>query len=220
MMLTVRLDGSFYMFLEASTNGSTGQIGNNATAILESPCIDLGGQGSASFSFGYHMYGTNMGTLVLEVSTNGGSSWSSIWSESGNQGNSWLSTSVSLNAYAGSTINLRFRGTTGNSWRSDMAIDNLSITAVGTSSNYEITTDDVQSAFEVEIFPNPVTGNVLNVNSNHDAVSFSIIGMAGQQVARGIIENNQINVGSLAKGVYLIQLTSGTENESIRFIKK
>ena len=122
-------DGSFYMFLEASTNGSPGQIGNNATAILESPCFDLSGESSASFSFSNHMYGSNMGSLSLEASTDG-SSWTSIWSQSGNQGNQWNNASVDLAAYTGqSELRLRFVGTTGPSWQSDLAIDNIELTA-------------------------------------------------------------------------------------------
>ncbi len=124
-------NGSFYMFLEASTNGSTGQIGNNATAILQSPCFDLSGLSSASFSFSNHMYGTSVGSLRLEASTDG-STWSSIWSDSGNKGNQWNSETVNLSAYLGqSQVRLRFVGTTGSSWSSDIAIDNLSLTSGG-----------------------------------------------------------------------------------------
>ncbi len=122
-------DGSFYMFLEASTNGSTGQIGNNATAILESGCFDLSGKSSAAFTFQNHMYGTDMGSLTVQASSNDGASWTNIWTQSGNQGNQWNSVSVDLASYLGSTIKLRIVGTTGNGWRSDVAIDNLGLTA-------------------------------------------------------------------------------------------
>lgn len=124
-------DGSFYMFLEASTNGSAGQIGANATAILVSPCFDLTGLSTASFSFSNHMYGSNMGSLVLEASTNG-TSWTNLWSLSGNQGNQWNNVSIDLSAYGGqSELKLRFVGTTGASWQSDLAIDNLELTTGG-----------------------------------------------------------------------------------------
>ncbi|MFY7672213.1 trypsin-like peptidase domain-containing protein [Tenacibaculum sp. MEBiC06402] len=124
-------NGSFYMFLEASTNGSTGQIGSNATAILQSPCFDLSGLSSATFSFSNHMYGTSVGSLRLEASTNG-TTWTSLWSNSGNKGNQWNSESVNLSAYLGqSEVRLRFVGTTGTSWSSDIAIDNLSLTSGG-----------------------------------------------------------------------------------------
>ncbi|CAM1343929.1 reprolysin-like metallopeptidase [Tenacibaculum amylolyticum] len=123
-------DGSFYMFLEASTNNSPGQIGPNATAILESPCFDLSGETSATFTFSNHMYGTNIGSLALEASTNG-TTWTSIWNDSGNKGNQWNDISVNLNAYVGGAVTLRFVGTTGSSWRSDIAIDNINLTAGG-----------------------------------------------------------------------------------------
>ncbi len=121
-------DGSFYMFLEASTNGSVGQVGPNANVILESPCFDLSGISSASFSFSNHMYGSNMGSLRLDASSDG-SNWTSLWNQSGNQGNQWNDESVDLSTYAGqSELKLRFVGTTGPSWQSDLAIDNLSLT--------------------------------------------------------------------------------------------
>ncbi|SNR13860.1 M43 family zinc metalloprotease [Tenacibaculum jejuense] len=121
-------DGSFYMFLEASTNGSTGQIGSNASAILQSPCFDLSGLSSANFSFSNHMFGTSVGSLTLEASIDG-TSWTSLWTQTGNQGNQWNNVSVDLNTYLNQTeLKLRFVGTTGTSWSSDIAIDNLTLT--------------------------------------------------------------------------------------------
>ena len=121
-------EGSFYMFLEASTNGSTGQIGNNATAILESACFDLSGESAASFSFQYHMFGSDVGSLTAQASSDG-TTWTNVWTLSGNQGNSWQSANVDLAAYLGGNVKLRMVGTTGNGWSSDIAIDDLSVTA-------------------------------------------------------------------------------------------
>lgn len=129
--------GSYYMYLEASTSGS-GQIGSNATAILESPCFDLSGETAATFSFQYHMYGNNIGSLVVQSSTDG-NSWTNIWSESGNQGNSWQSASVDLASYLGSDVKLRMVGTTGNGWSSDIAIDDLSVSAGSTGGDTDVT---------------------------------------------------------------------------------
>ncbi|WP_299678119.1 S8 family serine peptidase [uncultured Tenacibaculum sp.] len=141
-------DGSFYMFLEASTNGSTGQIGNNATAILESGCFDLSGKSSATFTFQNHMYGTNMGSLKVQVSSNDGASWTDVWNQSGNQGNQWNAASVDLASYLGATIKLRIVGTTGNGWRSDVAIDDLALTAVnaGTDTQAPSAPSNVQAS--------------------------------------------------------------------------
>ena len=74
-------NGSFYMYVEASGNG-TGFP--NKRAILNSPCFDLGAETEASFIFDYHMFGsTDGGSVALEVSTDNGSSWTSIWSQTG-----------------------------------------------------------------------------------------------------------------------------------------
>ncbi|WP_046758687.1 S8 family serine peptidase [Kordia jejudonensis] len=131
---TAAAQGSNYLFLEASTNGSTGQIGNNGTAILESDCFDLSGKSEATFSFQNHMYGTAVGSLTVQVSTDG-VSWTNVWSDAGNKGNQWNAVSVSLNSYLGQDVKLRIVGVTGNGWSSDIAVDNLSVTAV------DITTD-------------------------------------------------------------------------------
>jgi len=114
-------EGSFYLYVEASSPNYPSKV-----AIVESPCYDLSGETSASFDFDYHMYGSNMGTLALEASTDG--TWNTVWSRSGDQGNSWASASVDLSTYLGETVKLRFKGTTGSSYRGDMTVDNISLT--------------------------------------------------------------------------------------------
>ncbi|WP_298777893.1 S8 family serine peptidase [uncultured Polaribacter sp.] len=146
-------EGSYYHFLEASTNGSTGEIGSNATAILESPCFNFSNKSSATFSFKNHMYGDNIGTLVVQVSSNEGQSWSQLWSNTGDQGNQWNTINVNLNDYIGNTVKIRIVGTTGSGWRSDIAIDDLSVTT-GTNtpvgcSNVVIASDDFESGWGI-----------------------------------------------------------------------
>ncbi len=114
--------GSFYLYLEASSPNNPSK-----TAILESPCYDLNGQSAAIFSFNYQMYGaSSMGGLTLQATTDG-TNWTSVWTRSGNLGNTWLSADVDLAAYLGGTIKLRFVGTTGSTWQGDIAIDNISL---------------------------------------------------------------------------------------------
>ncbi|MEP1782799.1 S8 family serine peptidase, partial [Reichenbachiella sp.] len=120
-------DGSSYMFTEATGNG-TGFP--NKVTLLTSPCVDLSSLGNAELNFDYHMYGAAMGTLEIRASTDGGTNWTTIWSQTGDQGNQWLSQSVSLSAYSGSVINLQISGTTGSNFTSDMAIDNLQIVSL------------------------------------------------------------------------------------------
>ena len=122
-------DGSFYVYVEASVNG-TGYP--NKRAILNSPCLDLSDETEASFVFDYHMFGsTDGGRVDLEVSTDNGGTWSSLWNQTGNQGNQWNTVSVDLGAYVGGSIQLRFNRVTGGTWQSDVAIDNARLQAGG-----------------------------------------------------------------------------------------
>ncbi len=123
-------NGTWYMYTEANNGGSN--LGPNSTAILTSPCIDLSAETEAYFSFDYHMYGSNTGSIVVEISSNAGGTWTPAFSISGQQQNAntsaWRKEIIDLTAFAGNTINVRISGTTGGGQRSDMAIDNINVT--------------------------------------------------------------------------------------------
>jgi len=134
-------EGNDYFYVESSSPNYSYQ-----TAIITSPCFDLSTENQASFSFNYHLYGANtMGSLQLEITTDG-SSWTSVWSMSGNQGSQWQSAEVDLSAYVGENIQLRLVGQTGDTWQGDMAVDNLELAtaqpAVETTLNLALTFDN------------------------------------------------------------------------------
>ncbi|WP_033959665.1 M14 family zinc carboxypeptidase [Psychroserpens jangbogonensis] len=112
-----------YLFTEASSSG----VGSNATVILTSSCFDLTNFTTGSFSFYYHMFGTDVGTLNLEISSDNGDNWTNIFTESGNLGNQWNTQNIDLSSYFGETVKFRFTGITGNGWSSDIAIDHIVI---------------------------------------------------------------------------------------------
>lgn len=121
------VDGSNYIYVEASGNG-TGYP--DKSAILTSPCFDLSGVSTANFSFQYHMFGSSdFGTIDLEISADNGASWTSIWNQSGNQGNAWQSVSLDLSSYIGGSVLLRFNRVTGGTWQADLAIDDINLTS-------------------------------------------------------------------------------------------
>ncbi|MEL7064771.1 MAG: T9SS type A sorting domain-containing protein, partial [Bacteroidota bacterium] len=64
-----------------------------------------------------------------------GSTWTSIWSESGNQGNSWLSANIDLAAYVGGSVQLRLNTVSGTTWQGDIAIDDVSLTTTPPSTD-------------------------------------------------------------------------------------
>ncbi|MDP5157115.1 MAG: DUF5011 domain-containing protein, partial [Flaviramulus sp.] len=120
------IDGAFYIFVEASTPNYPSR-----RAIINSPCFNLSGLSEATFSFNYHMFGAaDMGTIDLEISNDDGQTWTSIWNQSGNQGNSWLTVDINLNSYIGGSVQVRFNRFVGSTWQADIAIDNVRLTGV------------------------------------------------------------------------------------------
>lgn len=122
---TSAVQGSDYIFVEASVQG-TGYP--DKRAIITSPCFNLGSLTNPIFSFKYHMFGAaDIGSIALEVSDDDGSSWTSLWSQTGNQGNQWLTVDLDISAYAGSNIQLRFNRFVGSTWQADIAIDDVQL---------------------------------------------------------------------------------------------
>ena len=122
--------GNWYLYTEATSNF-------NNTGDLISPCFDLTAASSANFSFYYHMYGNNMGTLNVDLSTNNGTTYPvNLFTRTGQQhtgsNTAWTQANIDLSPYIGQTITIRISGTTGGNFRSDMAIDDISLTAVTT----------------------------------------------------------------------------------------
>ncbi|VXB95661.1 Peptidase M4 [Flavobacterium sp. 9AF] len=146
--------GTYYVYVEASSPNYS-----NKKTILNSPCFDLSSASSATFTFKYHMYGaTGMGGLTLQASTNG-TSWTDLWTKSGNQGNSWFSESVSLVSYAGSKVQLRFVGTTGSTWQGDIAVDDIAL-STGVVTNPTCTNVNINFVFDN--YPEETSWQILN----------------------------------------------------------
>ncbi len=108
---------------------TTGSLCNNGRrAFLESNCVRLRkfGNDSCHLSFHYHMFGTQIHTLRLEVSSDGGFTWSTLWQRTGNQGNQWHKVYLSLNAWPeGAILKFRFVGIGGSGSLGDIAIDQI-----------------------------------------------------------------------------------------------
>ena len=118
--------GTLYAFVESSNIDGQGTAPRNA--MIGSPCFNIPASHTASMTFDYHMVGADMGTLSIEASDNGGSSWTTLWSRSGAQGTNWNNDElIDLSAYAGSTVKIRVNALLGNGFTSDMAIDDIQI---------------------------------------------------------------------------------------------
>jgi len=163
-----------------------------------------------------------MGTIALEASNDEGATWTSIWSESGNKGNSWQNASVNLSAYLGDGIQLRFNRVTGGTWQADIAIDNVNLTSSSSarSEDIAITNNDEISNVEISLYPNPVKGNQIFVKSNIEGMSYSVFNTIGQQVAKGVLRSNTIDVSNLDGGMYMIQFNVNDTIETRKFLKQ
>jgi len=123
--------GSYYLYTEATGN-------NNKQAILLSPRFDLSQVVNPILIAKYHMYGSNMGTLVFEASTDNGSSWNLLAEFDPGQGfDKWVTFAIyySLNNYASETVQLRMIGTVGDGYESDIAVDDINILSITNDDN-------------------------------------------------------------------------------------
>jgi hypothetical protein len=116
-------DGINYIYAEASNQNHPLK-----RAGLISPCINTSAYNNPVLNFWYHMYGNGQGSLAIDISTNNGLSWNwDYWVIYGNQGNQWLEASIDLSLLNSTELKIRIRVITGNTSKSDVAIDKISI---------------------------------------------------------------------------------------------
>lgn len=202
-----------YAYLEASTPCV------NLTANMLSPCVDLSTITNPMLSFAYHMYGTDMGTLYVDILANG--AWTNnVWSMTGNKGNSWLIANINLSAWASQKINVRWRGVTGANFLSDMAIDAINIQS---STNI----DKLTSLDGIMVYPNPGSGDFnLNINGlNNTELSYTVTDVNGKVILQnhaGLTTGNfntVIDLKDAASGMYFLQVKRGDETGYLKLIK-
>ena len=119
--------GSYYIYVETSS-GSSYSSGNTDIIQYNLPSSETEG----TVTFRYHQYGLDQGTLHLEAYT--GSSWTSLWSSTGNQGNQW--NTVSNESFTGATA-IRFRNVAAGGYRGDIALDNITVYSEEASSDLD-----------------------------------------------------------------------------------
>ena len=118
--------GSWYLYIEPNDV----QDGHNKTAQIEC-VVDLSTVSSAELSFDYHMYGTNLDYLAVDVYD--GITWvTDVWKLAGEQQSSgsdpWLNAEIDISTYAGNAaVTIRIRAKEKYWHVSDIAIDNIII---------------------------------------------------------------------------------------------
>ncbi|PLW95316.1 MAG: hypothetical protein C0592_00440, partial [Marinilabiliales bacterium] len=121
---TLGTPSGIYLYTEASS-GSTGD-----TAILYSPCIDVTALNTPMLSFWYHMYGSTIDSLHVDIWY--GNDWvldimpPLVGQQQANATDPYLNATIDLSAYK-SITQIRFRITRGSSFYGDVALDDIEI---------------------------------------------------------------------------------------------
>jgi len=193
-----------YLYSEASNN-CYGQ-----TSVVLTPCFDLSGTIQPEFNFAYHMLGTAMGVIRVDIFANGAWNDNIITPLFGNVGNFWNRENIDLSNYIGQTVTLRFRFQTGSSWASDMAIDDVNVIDQGVGLS-EIKTD------EYRLFPNPSEGQFRIQLTEGEIGELRVFDLQGRNIYRSRLNTNygEIDLSGFDKGIYIIEFKDGEVREKI-----
>ncbi len=185
-------------------------------AEMFSPCLDLTSGVSPEASVWYHMYGVTMGELHFDVLSDGELFEDVIPALRFNQGDVWRKAVIDLTPFVGTKANVKFRILTGNSFRSDIALDDFRLidtaTAVGLS----------EAILEgLQIYPNPSNG-VFTVDLGNSVTSTqaAVLDINGRMVYENTLNGSlhQLDLTHLEKGVYFLQLNVNNERINKKLI--
>ncbi len=198
-----------YIYAEAS-GAEPGDV-----AEFISPCINVNNENSA-LDFSYHMFGEHMGELHVDLITEAGDINDIISPLYGNQqiyqSDDFIVKTINLSRYTNQTIKVRFRAVRGESWDSDIAIDNIFIKTIDVPiSNYLV----------AKVFPNPIKNGIINISTNSpsEITQYSISNVYGQIFLSGTLTNLPINVSSLSSGTYLLTVSNAHSRTVKKIIK-
>ena len=210
-------EGYNYIYTEASGANNPAKV-----ASIISPCINISEYNNPVLNFWYHKLGNGQGSLAIDISIDNGISWNlNHWEMYGNLGNQWLEASVDLSVFNSSDLRVRIRVITGNTNKSDVAIDKLSILGGPVTSDGFIITDLANDGlhnliYSIEGCDDYVDILINEINSGSDLVvcpsssPFDLIGSPLGGVWNGLYITNQITGTfnpSLGTGIDLVTYT-------------
>lgn len=205
-----------YLYTEASGSCAF------RTTHLVSPCFDLTQTLQPEASIWYHMLGTALGELHVDILADGVWYTDAVAPIVGNQGNNWMQLIIDLTPYVGKTVNIRFRGITGGSWSSDIALDDFLIQELSSAPIADFSSETIACPSEPtaltdmsqpapstwlwSISPNTFSFvNGTNANSQSPEVTFNQLGNYSVK----LVVSNIFGTDSVEKQNY-ISVTNGS----------
>lgn len=120
---TLKTSLGHYLYIETST-GIVGNIADLYGPLIQSTSA------TCTFSFYRHMFGNSIGNLNVFIAAANGTRIAQLWGISGNQGNSWKKTTISIGRRT-SPFRLIMEGVRGDSFQGDIAIDDITMSGCG-----------------------------------------------------------------------------------------
>ncbi len=213
---------------------------NTGTSVMTTDDLNLTTYEDLTVSFAYHARSMDNANedFWLQISTDGGSSYTIV--EEWNRGdefenNDFNTDAVTIAGPFTSNTRLRFRcDASGNSdW---IYIDDVIIEGCSTGNNRVFETAEPELAEEVQtietaelalrLFPNPAK-DLLNIdysNVSQETTVVNVYNLAGKVVLQQTTNTSkgdnqlQLDISSLQKGTYILQLNNGKQNAVKKFI--
>lgn len=181
-------------------------------ADLMTPCIDLGAATNPEFSFWFHRLGQDQGPLHIDLFADGHWNLDVTSPKLSNWYGNWWEDVIDLSPWQGQTVVARFRGTTGDGFESDMALD-----AIGFRDDV-VSVDDPRSN-AMQIYPNPTSGAINYVLRGlaTNVTTLKVFDLNGRIVRTedlGPVQGDfmgRLDLSDQSAGMYFLQIESDSE---------
>lgn len=212
------------------TSAAIDYIAQNNTANLVSPAFSLAGTTNPVLKFkvvvGWsYMIDQDLGNLLAQISTNGGTTWTTLWDEDTEAGftddgdfdpdtdfYNTVSVQKDLSAYAGqANVQIRFRYVANDA--DAVSIDDVQVLGSGTLATHEA----ASKRASLEIYPNPTKGEI-NIRTDKNIKSSTLFDITGKALQQESTE--KLNISALPKGNYVLKVTFTDGSSSTRKIVK
>jgi endonuclease I len=198
-------DTTVYSFPTSTqiTNGDVYVVANNATAICTTVIDDL--TASSVFQFnGNDPVGLFKNDALIDI----------IGTLGGGSSNFAVNTTLVRNPDILSP-SLTYVPSQWTSYSQDTCSD------LGSHTVNTLSTIDINTIEMIKFYPNPLKGNVLNINTTK-TLTVEVFDILGKKIIKDTVDANKnyLNLSNLNAGVYLIKLSDGSQSVTKKLIKQ